>query len=583
MSEPSSQRPSKSSGSSANLSRRSVIGGAAGASFALAGLNRTKASPATGLTATEAARRQGTPAAEVRPSLHTYPLVQEKKTFRVLVPHYGINWAENAFTKWYEDRTNVHIEWVVVEDDIAVTQLNLQLSSGDYPDIIMGFNWSPFELTSTVVAAYGGQGIFVPLNDHLANNAPNLQQYVIPEYPIAQKITTMPGGEIFSMPYINDCFHCHYNTQKMWMNTAWLSKLGLEMPQTTDAFEQVLLAFKGNDPNGNGQPDEVPLTAPPGWSLDRFLMNPFQLSPGNPWLFRKDGKVAASYLEEGWRDGVAYLSRLSQQQLLAVEAFTQNSDQVRQLGDNGRIGVAPGVVAGSFITATEGTPGLWSEYQIMPALEGPTGLRQAFQDFDESHIPNVFVVTNKCTDPALAVAWADGLYEWEATIRSIIGVPGKQWRLAEEGELGIDGEQARWAAIPQPEIQGETGDQTNSWSQLSPSYRNSKDRLSQAVVGERSANTEVILYEGCKNNLDPYSITEDQDLLRPIFTADEAVRVSDLGTVIGDFVSEQFAQGATGQIDFEANWQAFQDQLKALGVEEYLNIHQQAHDRANQS
>lgn len=218
----------------------------------------------------------------------------------------------------------------------------------------------------------------------------------------------------------------------------------------------------------------------------------------------------------------------------------------------------------------------------MPALEGPTGLRQAFQDFDESHIPNVFVVTNRCTDPALAVAWADGLCEWEATIRPIIGVPGEQWRLAEEGELGIDGEQARWAAISQPEIQGETGDQTNSWSQPSPSYRNSKDRLSQAVVSERSANTEVILYEGCKNNLDPYSITEDQDL-RPIFTADEAVRVSDLGTVIGDFVSEQFAQGATGQIDFEANWQAFQDQLKALVVEEHLNVHQQAHDRAAQS
>lgn len=243
MSESSSQRTPKSSGRSANLSRRSVIGSAASAGLALAGLSGTKASPATGWTTTEAARRQGTPAAEIRPSLHTYPLVQEKKTFRVLVPHYGTNWAENAFTKWYEDRTNVHIEWVVVEDDIAVTQLNLQLSSGDYPDIIMGFNWSPFELTSTVVAAYGGQGISVPLNGHLANNAPDLQQYVIPEYPIAQKVTTMPGGEIFAMPYINDCFHCHYSTQKMWMNTARLSTLGLEMPQTTDAFEQVLLAL----------------------------------------------------------------------------------------------------------------------------------------------------------------------------------------------------------------------------------------------------------------------------------------------------------------------------------------------------
>ena len=443
------------------MSRRSFAAGAA-ASVAFG----------AGLTRAQAAHQQATPAAEIRLSLHTYPLVQETKTLRVMVPHYNTDWADNDFTRWYEERTNVHIEWIVVEDEAAVTQPHLQLASGNYADIIMGFNWGPFELTNTVAAAYGAQRVFVPIQDYLADNAPNLREFVVPQYPIAEQITQMEGGNIYAMPYINDCYHREYNNQKIWINTGWLETLGLEMPATTDEFEQVLLAFKSGDPNGNGEADEYPVTGFPGWPLDRFLMNPFQLSSGTPYLYHEDGQVTAAYTKDGWRDGVAYQRRFFDQGLLSAEAFTQDSDQIRRLGDNNQIGVAPGVVAGVFVQQTGGTSGLWSDYQMLPSLEGPTGLRQSYRDYDEACIPNVFVVTDKCDDPALAVAWADGLYEWEATIRSIIGVPDVQWRNADEGEIGIDGE---------PDYSGEI---TWSWQQLSPSFRDSKDRLSQAVVGD---------------------------------------------------------------------------------------------------
>jgi putative aldouronate transport system substrate-binding protein len=550
------------------VTRRSFAGATA-AGAALGGL---------GLTPTMAARQQATPAAEVRPSLHTYPLVQETQTLRIMVPHYNIDWENNDFTRWYEERTNVHIEWTVVEDEAAVTQLNLQLASGDYPDIIMGFNWAPFELTNTVVSAYGAQGIFVAINDYLEDNAPNLRQMVIPKYPIAEQIIQMEGGAIYAMPYINDCYHCQYNTQKIWISGGWLETLGLEMPTTTDEFEQVMLAFKDGDPNGNGSADEIPVTAFPGWPLDRFLINPFQLSAGTPYLYRnEDGQVAASYTQDGWRDAIMYQRRLFDQGLLPAETFTQDGDQIRRLGDNNQIGVAPGVVAGVFVQQTPGTEGLWSDYRMLPSLEGPTGLRQSYCDYDESHIPNVFVITDKCSDPALAVAWADGLYDWEATIRSVIGVPDVQWRFAEEGEIGIDGEPARWAAIPgDPDY---TGANTWSWDQLSPSFRDAKDRLSQAVVGDPAFDTETILYEGCSTALAPYAIPPEMDLLRPVFTADEAIRVSDLESVIIQYVQENMAQAVTGQIDPDAEWQAFQDQLATLGVDEYIELYQSAYDR----
>jgi putative aldouronate transport system substrate-binding protein len=522
--------------------------------------------------------RQATPASvsEFRPSLHSYPLVQEPTTFRILVPHYGLDWANNAFSQWYEDLTGVHVEWIVVEDEGAITQLNLQLASGDYPDIIMGFNWDPFELSMTVISAYGSEGTFVPLTDYLADNAPNLNTYVIPEYPIAQKLTTMPDGAIYSLPYINDCYHCSYNAQKMWARIPWLEKLGIAEPATVDEFTAMLQAIKDSDPNGNGKADEVALTAFPSWPLESYMMSPFQITPKEPWLYLQDGKVTASYAQDGWLEGTKYLRSLVDADLLSPEIYLQTSDQIRALGNNDQIGVAPGVVAGVFITATEGTPGPWSEYRILSPVEGPAG-RSIFRDFDESHLGNVFVVTDKCKDPALAVAWADGLYAWEATIRSIQGVPGQNWRPAEDGELGIDGEPARWAVIPSDSTT--TGDNTTSWAQLSPSFRNSKDRLSQAVVGEREANTEVILYEGCHEKLTPFATPETNDMMRPVFTAEEAVRVSDLEKVIVDYVKQQQAQEVTGQLDPDSSRQDFLDQLNALGFEEYLSIQQAAQDR----
>ena len=38
----------------------------------------------------------------------------------------------------------------------------------------------------------------------------------------------------------------------------WLDKLGLKMPVTQEEFVDVLRAFKTQDPNGNGQADEIP-------------------------------------------------------------------------------------------------------------------------------------------------------------------------------------------------------------------------------------------------------------------------------------------------------------------------------------
>ena len=44
-------------------------------------------------------------------------------------------------------------------------------------------------------------------------------------------------------------------------NAEWLEALGVtELPTTTEGFYELLKRFKTEDPNGNGEADEIPLS-----------------------------------------------------------------------------------------------------------------------------------------------------------------------------------------------------------------------------------------------------------------------------------------------------------------------------------
>jgi len=59
-----------------------------------------------------------------------------------------------------------------------------------------------------------------------------------------------------------------------WIRTDWLEALDLEVPQTVDEYEAVLRAFKTQDPNGNGEADEVPFFARQWPELIRLVTMP---------------------------------------------------------------------------------------------------------------------------------------------------------------------------------------------------------------------------------------------------------------------------------------------------------------------
>ena len=177
----------------------------------------------------------------------------------------------NLFTKELEELTNVHITWQTCTEDGLDEKRNILFASGDYPDVLLSAG-----ITKEEQMMYGEQGVLIPLNDLIDKYSVEFKK-LLEEIDWLRPAITAPDGNIYALPQINEAYHVTMG-QKLWINTTWLEKLNLDMPTTTEEFEEVLKAFKTQDPNGNGVADEIPLSgAITGWNtgVEDFLLNAF--------------------------------------------------------------------------------------------------------------------------------------------------------------------------------------------------------------------------------------------------------------------------------------------------------------------
>jgi putative aldouronate transport system substrate-binding protein len=503
-----------------------------------------------------------------------FPIVDEKVTLRVAVANQPSveDFSTNEFTKWYEEKTNVHVEWIVLpEGEDGIQKLNLMLSSGDIPDVIMGFG-----LTAAQIELYGSQGIFIPINDLIDTYGVNIQN-AFAQYPLAKEVVTSPSGNIYSLPEINDCYHCSV-AQKLWIYKPWLDTLGLEVPTTLDEYVEVLRAFKEKDPNGNGVADELPLTANVnGWNsqFDFYFMNSFLYNPSSR-RFMNDGKVDVTYNKPEWREGLRFLNQLFDEGLLDPNAFTQDTPTLQRVGqaEDNVVGSIPWGYPGWLpIENVEGAR--WNQYVVVPPLKGPNGFAVQPLDPYSPFSVSKFIVTSAAKNPAVAVRWADGFYQQEVEIAAYLGPEGNGWKWAEEGQKGINGEQALYVAL-----KSWGNIQNDQWMQANPSFRSSDFRLTQ--MSDNPFELETILF---KESAKLTPMAQDESLAVPplYFSAEDAQEVAEYEQTLKKIVEEMMARFTIGDLDIDndAEWQSYLDALDQAGLARYLELCQKAYDSKN--
>ena len=506
-----------------------------------------------------------------------FPIVNEKITLSAFARQLGYvaDYIDNDFTRWYEEYTNIALDWIISPDTEVTTRLNLILASGDYPDIII----DPWVITPTQLVIYGQQGVFIPLNDLIkeygieVTTALNL----MPEW---WGLITQPDGNIYGLPHIDDCFHCKY-PNKMWVYEPWLEALNMPMPVTTDDFYNMLVAFRDMDPNGNGQNDEIPFagvtvgTGRP--SLMIYMMNAFIYT--DPSYFRVDNDVVDPVFNKPeWQEGLKYLNGLYNDKLLAPESFTQDQNMLKQLngGDDIRVGVFPELCPWNGLPS-DIKDERWINYKGIPPLQGPTGIRAARSGLYDVGNMTTFVISSACKYPEAAFRWADALYTTENTLRKYYGPPDEVWRWPQPGEIGINGLPAVWTSISKD---GGEFDQPNygSIAHIAPHYRSDAFRLGQSITGDPNYNAEAVLFRETKENYEPFAVHINTIMPPLVYTEEQSNDLIDIQVTMNNFIHEMFARFITGDLDINSQWDTYISQLNAMGLDRYVEIQQAAYD-----
>lgn len=450
----------------------------------------------------------------------------------------------------FKKQTNVDVELQINAYENATEKLNLALNSGSYADVLGG--WT---LSDAMILTYGvEQGVFIPLEDIFEQYCPNIS--AILDLPGVREKMTAPDGHIYSIPYVCGDTTVNYSP---YINSEWLANVNMEMPTTTDEFEAVLKAFKEQDANGNGDPnDEIPFSTDPNNKYLEAMAGYFGMPMTKEALTVVDGETAYAGLSSEYRQCLSWLNKLYEQGLVDTEIFTQDSATWEGKGNRDMYGVSIAYGSNEFsgIEQTTEKP----KYDPLPVLNADQGGQWMRATLGNSVYRTQAVITDNAKHPEIIARWFDNAFALENGIGCSVGPVGVV--CFKEG----DGDQYR-------RIDTKTLDQemqekiswSNLWPQSLPKY---------TPIGWKPIEDNP-LYDEKKAVEEYYEQWLTEDIVEPIWVDQDSVEIySEYKTAIDDYFRQQQALFISGEqdVDDDAAWQAYKDGYEGLGLSKYLEI-----------
>ena len=497
-----------------------------------------------------------------------------------------MNLDTNLVTKLMSDKFKIQFKWQTTTFDAgpAKEKRSISLASGDYPALFFLIPWVD-AFTQAEVLKLGSQGVALPLEQLIKDNAPNIQK-ALDSNKTYKEMSTAPDGHIYALPQWADCYHCTY-PDKLWINSSWLKKLNLQPPKTTEELRTVLQAFKTKDPNGNGKADEIPMTSDPqDSSLIAYLMGAFAYDPvgannGNRSLLTLNGdKVTTPVNTDAWKEGLKYINSLYKEGLIDQAAFTQNAQALQAQGNNPKavtLGSVPVLWPGIFVQLGS-KDGRDKQYDSVPPLTGPDGKSYTGLNYPSS-TGYTFMLTNKASKEAqvAAIKMLDYIYTDEGQEITNMGPEGVGWTKPAAGDVALD---ANTKPMYKPK-QGDSVPKNISWGAMGQynntlAYRNAQvvptDIYSEAGL-ERRLFQATKAYEGHEDKAQYFpqtSVWPDPSLSGELAT---------LQTNLSSYVNQNQLAFITGSKNIDTGWDAYVKGLDSTGMTRYLQIQQQAYDK----
>ena len=480
---------------------------------------------------------------------------------------YDMGWMDTAMEK-----ANVDIEWQEVTTDDWGSVKGPLLSSGDIPDVIIGVD----AVNASDVMTF--KGLFKDLTPYL-EDMPNVQR-MFEEVPKTKAMATAEDGKIYSIPkYMN--FKPQVGTRQ-YINKQWLDTLGLQVPETLEELTTVLKAFAEQDPNGNGEADEIPFSFDNGEHVDGNLV-PYNfmcsygkiISKLNTVFYVEDGVVKNYFLEDEFKELSELMHEWYQDGIIHSSAFTNDSSSyianARAKEDAGE------ATLGFFIGWSRGDivgDKLKDQYVAIPPLKATADQTQAplwMYDKDRAYGYGAAHISENCENPEAAARFIDTLYDSEMSISIQFGEVG---RLVEKEDDGS------YKVLPPAEAGDTEGLNPGLWNwkmtmcDMGPGY------LSDSVKVEYATDFEEVLQESKPYDEILDAVDVEKNYLHPTFlkfTEEERNEVSVIDTEIKLVQEPTFSDWVVnGGID--EGWETFQTSLENAGIERGIELYQKALD-----
>ena len=471
--------------------------------------------------------------------------------------------ANMQWAKDLEADCDCKIEWQEVSEDAWAQQKNATLAAGKLADVSLHAFGVPD------AAQY--PSMFEDLSKDL-DKLPNVKAF-FKQKPDAKKLITDPDGHIYALPSSRGKSYSG-SGQNMMINKAWLDKLGLQVPTTWDELENVLKAFKTQDPNGNGQADEIPMNIR---KLDSYftyyspmlllnstgIVTGFNKGASPTGFYAKNGVVKSFLTSDEYKEVVKYYHKLISEGLIPADWATKTFDacDTDQLSDGKT--AKTGVSFGWSQDASFGT--LKDQYIPIPVPSAPgvspdkTVWDGSSSEFDAAGP----AVSARAANKDATLKLLNLMYSEKYSVQQFYGSFGKTVTKTGEHEYTVDNDKLI-------EMRKKN---------TSPSLSYPAGWIPDEVTIKGDAGSDALyqaskVYEKQRSNFDPVK-DYIPDYVNP--DADDNTTLASNYNQISNVAMQKTATWMSkGGIDEE--WDAYCKQLDSLGLQENVKIWQKWYD-----
>ncbi|GIP46007.1 hypothetical protein J45TS6_44660 [Paenibacillus sp. J45TS6] len=277
-------------------------------------------------------------------------------------------------TKWAKEELGININslWSVTDTNGAfATKVRLSMSSRqNMPDIItIGSNET--QLIQDLIES----GIYGEVDELFDKYASDTWKKAMEIDPTVWNSVTRDGKKM-GIPVLD---YAYNNDYILWIRQDWLDALNLKAPTTLDELEQVMDAFKNNNPSGLAPSKVIPLSIGFKNSMNTWMGDPswvFGAAGTLPqqWNLDENGKLEYGSVQPEMKAGLERLRNWFEKGYIPQEVALWDENKTAEPAVAGTAGIIPGPywMSGWPLTDTvkNDPKAVWKPYAIPTGADG---------------------------------------------------------------------------------------------------------------------------------------------------------------------------------------------------------------------